>query len=51
MYMNWFGAILFIIGIIAIAVGVTYFPMKPLMLGGIVLAGAGVMFSSLFKES
>ena len=51
MYMNWFGAILFIIGIIAIAVGVTYFPMKPLMLGGIVLAGLGVMFSSLFKES
>ena len=51
MFINWTGARLFIIGVIAIALGVTYFPMKELLLAGIIIAGGGVLFSNLFKES
>ena len=51
MYVNWLAAILFIVGVIAIALGITYFPMKELLLGGIIVGGAGVLFSNLFKES
>ena len=51
MYINWTAAILFIIGVIAIALGATYFPMKGLLLAGIIVAGAGILFSNLFRES
>ena len=53
MLINWFGAIIFIIGIILIGLGVTYLESmkEPLLLAGIIIAGAGMMFSSLFRES
>ena len=53
MEFNWLGAIIFIVGIILIGLSLTYLPefTKPLLLAGIVIAGGGVMFSSLFKES
>jgi len=51
MEFNWLGAILFIIGIVCIALGVTYFPMKELLLAGIIIAGGGILFSNLFRES
>ena len=50
MVINWLGAILFIVGIILIAVNLTYFPRMELLLAGIIIAGGGLMFSSLFKE-
>jgi hypothetical protein len=51
MEFNWFGAILFTIGIICIALGVTYFPSRELLLAGIIVGGAGVVFSNLFRTS
>ena len=49
--MNWFGALLFIVGIILIALNFTYFPLTAILLAGIILAGAGVMFSNIFRET
>jgi len=51
MFFNWIAAILFIIGVIAVALGITYFPMNELLLAGIIVAGVGVLFSNLFRES
>jgi len=51
MFFNWIAAILFIVGVIAVALGITYFPMKELLLAGIIIAGVGVLFSNLFRES
>ena len=51
MEINWFGGIIFVIGVICIAVGLTYFPITPLLLAGIIVTGVGLMFSSLFRES
>ena len=44
------GAVLFMIGIILVALGVTYFPLTPILLAGIIIAGGGVAFSKLFRE-
>jgi len=49
--MNWIAAILFIIGVILVALGLTYFPMKELLLAGIIVAGGGILVSNLFRES
>jgi len=51
MFINWIPAVMFIVGIICIALGVTYFPMKELLLAGIIIAGGGVAFSTLFRET
>jgi len=45
-----FGAILFMIGIILIAVNFTYFAHEALLLVGIILAGGGIAFSKIFRE-
>jgi hypothetical protein len=44
------GAVVFMIGIILIALNYTYFPMDALLLAGIILAGGGVAFSKIFRE-
>jgi hypothetical protein len=44
------GEIVFMIGVILIALALTYFPLTPLLLAGIILAGGGVAFSRLFRE-
>jgi hypothetical protein len=44
------GAVIFMIGIILIALNFTYFPLDALLLAGIILAGLGVAFSKLFRE-
>jgi len=49
--MNWISGILFGIGVIAIALGVSYFPFKELLLAGIIVAGAGMLLSNMFRES
>ena len=49
--MNLIAGALFAIGIICVALGLTYFPMKELLLAGIIVGGAGVLLSSLFRES
>jgi len=43
-------AIIFIIGVILIALELTYFPLTPLLLAGIILAGGGVALSRIFRE-
>jgi len=49
--MNLIGAVMFIVGIICIALGVTYFPFSELLLAGIIIAGGSLAFSTLFRES
>ena len=44
------GAVLFMIGIILLAINFTYFPMDALLLAGIILAGLGAAFSKIFRE-
>jgi hypothetical protein len=44
------GTVIFMIGIILIALNFTYFPLDALLLAGIILAGLGVAFSKLFRE-
>ena len=44
------GAVMFMIGVILIALNFTYFPLTGLLLAGIILAGGGVAFSKLFRE-
>ena len=53
MFVNWFGVILFMVGIILIGLGLTYLAgiKEPMLLAGIVITGGGLAFSSLFKES
>ena len=48
--MNWIGVTLFVIGIILIALGITYVPSKALLLAGIIITGVGVLFGNLFRE-
>lgn len=48
--MNWVAAILFMIGVILVALGITYVPSDALLLAGIIVAGGGVLFSSLFRQ-
>ncbi len=48
--MNWGPAGLFIVGVVLTALGLTYVPSTNLLLAGIVIAAAGVLFSKLFKE-
>jgi hypothetical protein len=42
--------IIFLIGMILIALNYTFFPMDALLLAGIILAGVGVAFSKIFRE-
>jgi hypothetical protein len=42
--------IMFMIGIILRALNFTFFPMKALLLAGIIIACAGLAFSKLFRE-
>ena len=42
--------VLFLIGMICLALNYTYFPMDALLLAGIILAGLGVAFSKIFRE-
>jgi len=44
------GEIVFMVGVILIALNFTYFPLTALLLAGIILAGGGVAFSRLFRE-
>lgn len=44
------GAVIFIIGVILIALNFTYFPMAALLLAGIILAGGGIALSKIFRE-
>lgn len=48
--MNWVAAVLFIIGVILVALAITYVSSKELLLAGIIIAGGGVLFSNLFRE-
>ena len=48
--MNWIAAILFVIGVILVALGVTYFESNAILLAGIIVAGGGVLCSNLFRE-
>jgi len=43
-------AIIFIIGVILIALNFTYFAHEALLLVGIILAGGGVALSRIFRE-
>jgi len=43
-------ALLFMIGVILLALNFTFFPMKALLLAGIIIACAGIAFSKLFRE-
>ncbi len=43
-------AVVFMIGMICIAVNYTYFPLDALLLIGLILAGGGVAFSKIFRE-
>ena len=51
MYINWIAVVLFTIGIICVALALTYFPMRELLLAGIIVGGGGILFSNLFRES
>lgn len=51
MFINWTAALLFVIGIICVALAVTYLPIQALMLAGIIIAGVGVALSNIFRES
>jgi len=43
-------AVIFIIGVILIALNFTYFAHEALLLVGIILAGGGVALSRIFRE-
>ena len=51
MYINWIAAILFVIGVICVALALTYFPINALLLAGIIVGGGGILLSNLFRES
>jgi uncharacterized membrane protein YoaK (UPF0700 family) len=48
--MNWIAMGLFVLGVVLAALGLTFVTSKALLLSGIIIAAAGLLYSNLFRR-